>query len=202
MATIILKGTDKKLETTIFKAKEINRLKQDGENPKTLLDINGVVLELGDIKYAMYDEDKDKELNKEASSAQSDKEYEIENTFYFQEIKSIMSGTDSEKIKYNLAYASFICQAITGVWLKEWASTNVEGFKKLQEILKQDIKTHFVVNPKSYKEVFSFTDPNTGANKNIESIARSGAFRLVEKQLSEAIHTSKLILKLNEHKTI
>ena len=140
MATIVLKGTDKKIETTISKANEINKLKRDGENPKTLLDINGIVLELGDIKYAMYDEDKDKELQKEQSGIDSDNYYKQTQKDFKDEVAKYANGTLNQKLDFNLRVASFYCYTFTGLWLKDWSKENDPNplYNKIKEELKTE----------------------------------------------------------------
>jgi len=75
MATIILKGTQKEIECTVVQAESINKLKEQRADPKTMLNISGVSVELGDIRYAMTDRAFDKELIAEEKQSENDEHY-------------------------------------------------------------------------------------------------------------------------------
>lgn len=76
MATIILKGTQKEIECTVVQAESINKLKEQRADPKTMLNISGVSVELGDIRYAITDRAFDKELIAEEKQSENDEHYE------------------------------------------------------------------------------------------------------------------------------
>ncbi len=75
MATIILKGTQKEIECTVVQAENINKMKEERVDPKTMLNISGVSVELGDIRYAMTDKAFDKELIAEEKQSENDEHY-------------------------------------------------------------------------------------------------------------------------------
>lgn len=75
MATIILKGTQKEIECTVVQAESINKLKEQRADPKTMLNISGVSVELGDIRYAMTDRAFDKDLIAEEKQSENDEHY-------------------------------------------------------------------------------------------------------------------------------
>lgn len=193
-STVYIKGTNKGVVVTNDIAEQIKAAKKKGIDG--WLDLNGWSGNVSEIKHIFDGVDESnrenykEELKNENRLANEQGYQEVEKE-YFAQIKKVMFGTDAEKIKYNLTFASFICHAITGLWLKEWGNNNPNEFKQLTEVVAENIKTHFVVNPTKYKHIFPFAD----SKKNIESIARSGAFRIVEKHLMEAVHTSNLILK-------
>ena len=186
MATLILKATDKKLETTISKAREINKLKQDGVDPKTKLNINGVVLELGDIRYAMFDDDKDKEISKENANLQSESDYKKTDEDFKKEIASYAKGSLSRKIEFNLKIASFYCYTFTGLWLRDWVDE--KRLIELNSLIKKELLVEkLIVNPKLYKTIFKIQDLSTGTDNlaNPVYMARQAPLKIMERYLSE-----------------
>jgi hypothetical protein len=168
MATIILKGTDKKIETTISKCEKINELKRQKADPKTPIELEGLLVELGDIRYAIPDNEKDKELIKEEKERKWDAEQRSSLKNHRDEIINLANGSLKDKIEYNLKIASFYCYSFTGKWLKEWAVTN--DISELNKILVDELKkVKLVVDPRKYKNVFSVDFENDSSRDKMAS---------------------------------
>lgn len=194
MSTVILRGTDRKIETTISMCEKINKLKENKADPKTPLNVEGVVLYLEDIKYAMYDVEKDKELQKEQSGINSDKYYKDISGSFLLEIKMYANETKSKKIEFNLKVASFYCYTFTGLWLKEWVKEN--DLLPLQNILSKELETEkLLVDPRKYKNIFKVNDIITGVDSlaNSKYTSRSAPLRIMESYIREVYLTLKLI---------
>lgn len=188
MATIVLRGTDRKLETSISVCEQINKLKESKADGKTPISINGVLLILEDIRYAIPDTEKDKEMIKEATQNKNDEDLSKMVSDYRKEIKTLKESDTKTKINYNLKLASFICYSMTGKWLKEWAIEN--DTQELNNILVEELKkVKLIVNPTHYKKLFTFVDSNNVGDK----FARHAAIRLIERQMSEALETLNYI---------
>lgn len=185
MATIILGGTNKTIETTISETEKINHLKRIKADPKTVLDINGVVVELKDIKYALYDNEKDKELIKEESNKKYEQDQKQVETSQHDEIKRYAKATLGEKVDFNLKVASFYCYAFTGKWLREWAEEN--DTVELNAYIREELKTQkLVARPKHYKRIFAVAEVKTpyGNLAPAEYSARYAPIKLMENYLS------------------
>lgn len=192
MATIILKGTDKKIETTISEARKINHLKESKADSKTLLNLNGLVLELGDIRYAMYDEDKDRELTKEQSGIDTENYYKKIDKDFRDEIFNYLNGGLNKKIEFNLKVASFYCYTFTGLWLKEWSQVN--DMTDLSNLIKKELETEkLVVSPKNYKNIFKVVEVKTSNDSlaNSTYMGRQAPLKMMENYLYNVYHLIK-----------
>ena len=186
MATVILKGTNKTLETTIAKAREINKLKRDGQDQDTPIEINGIVLELKDIRYAMCDEDKDKEVAKEQQGIDSENYYKQTEKDFKDEVTKYANGTLNQKLDFNLRVASFYCYTFTGLWLKDWSKENDPN--PLYNKIKEELETEkLIASPKIYKSIFKVVDIITGTDNLANPIymARQAPLKMMERYLSE-----------------
>lgn len=197
MATIILRGTDKKLETTIKNAQYVNNLKDTNANPKTPLSIEGVSLLLEDIRYAMYDSEKDRELQKEQSGEDSDNYYKNMNSEFLKEINEYMISSRSKKIEFNLKVAGFYCYTFTGLWLKEWSKQN--DITLLQKAISDELDTQtLVASPKIYKNIFKKNvDISMGTDNlaNTEYMTRQAPLKIMERYLIEVYQVEIMQIK-------
>jgi len=190
MATIILKGAKKDIETTIAKAKEVNKLKANNTDPKTLLDIEGIVVELGDIKYALLDSEKDRELSNINQSKANDINYAELNKAYKDYIMGIKKGSLEDKINFNMKYVDLICFAETGMKYNEYIKLYPNVKEQIIDILKENIKFDFIVNPTKYRRMFKFTDYKHKESYNIANELRERSLYHTYKLLTEAYSLS------------
>ncbi len=179
MATIILKGTDKKLECSLAVCSKVNELKSASADPKTPLEIDGVLVELGDIRYAIPDGDKDKEIAKEKRQQEFGDMITEYNRNFREEIRRYALGDINKKIHFNMEVAKMYAFAITG-------STNLDGVSdQLIPIFTEELKTsRLVVNPTKYLRLFKSVEVKTNGDiQSMEYLIRSTPFRLMENYL-------------------
>lgn len=178
MATIILKGTDKKIECSLAVCDRVNKLKSEKVNPKTEIEVDGIVLELGDIRYAIRDGEKDNELERERKKAEYGEMIEKNNKEFYEEIRRYALGSIEGKISFNLKIAEMYCFAITGGGINDYR-LQVEG------IIKDELtRERLIVKPTRYLKIFRTNDIKAEELK-IEGLIRKQPFRLMEKYLGE-----------------
>lgn len=184
MSVIILKGTDRKLECTISQCEKINQMKEIRVDPKTPLNISGVVIELGDIKYAINDSETDKALVKTVKDEENDKYYAELSSSYNEAIKNRCEKTPQVKSKDTMLFETLYI-GVTGKVLTDVQKLYIE---KIQ-------LEYFVKNPRHpYAKVDYFKLikdlPESHGGINMKYHIGSSALRLVQKVISEAFITS------------
>ena len=188
MSTIILKGTDRKLECTISVCERINKLKEEKADPRTPLNISGSVIELGDIRYAIKDGELDKELNRDEKKNNNGVDIEKINKEFNKEIYSYANGTLEKKLQFNLKIAKFYCLALTG--------EKIDSYKdKLKPIFLEELqKEKLVVNPTKYLKLFVVKEieGKQGLTK-IDYLVRTAPLKIMENYLSNVYSTLKYI---------
>lgn len=184
MSVIILKGTDRKLECTISQCEKINSMKESRTDPKTPLNISGVVVELGDIKYAIKDSDTDKTLVKTERDEENDKYYASLDGEYNLSIKKRCEMKPEEKYKSTILFETLFF-GVTG--------------KKINDVQKEYIQKmqldYFVKNPNHpYARVDYFKllkdVPDNKDTFNMQYHVGSSALRVIQKVISEAFITA------------
>lgn len=183
MATIILKATDRKLECSISVCNQINELKSKNADPKTPLEIDGIFLELGDVRYAIPDMEKDKELAKERSQKEYGDIISEYNQQFHEEIRRYTLGSIENKIHFNMEVAKMYAFAITG-------SKNIDDISDtLISIFREELtKTRLVVNPTKYLKLFRVSDVKSDDSlKSTEYLVRSAPFRIMDNYLSNVM---------------
>lgn len=184
MSVIILKGTDRKLECTISQCEQINKMKESKSDPKTPLNISGVVVELGDIKYAINDGETDKGLVRTERDEENNKYYTKLNENYNQSVKDRCFSSPEIKSKDIVLFETLFF-GVTG--------------KKLNDLQKDYISkmqfSYFVLNPRHpYAKVDYFKllkeVPSDKDDFNMQYHIGSSALRLVQKVISEAFSTA------------
>ncbi len=184
MATIILKGTDKKLECTIAQCTTINKMKEEGANPKTPLNVAGTVVELGDIRYAIPDEERDRVLKSEATKESNDKYLEEVGKEYRNEMIRVIKLPIQEKAKI-VTLPKLMYQAYTGSvnapqeFLDEVMARQLDYFK--------EHPTHAFANPTCYKDLLKVAeDRQTPDRANYINTCRTALVRIVQRTIEES----------------
>lgn len=184
MSVIILKGTDRKLECTISQCGQINKMKESKSDPKTPLNISGVVVELGDIKYAINDGETDKGLVRSERDKENDKHYAELNDKYNLFIKDRCFSSPEVKSKSIVLFETLFL----GVTDKKLNDVQKAYIEKMQ-------LDYFNLNPRHpYAKVDYFKLlkdlPENRDDFNMEYHIGSSALRLVQKVIGEAFITS------------
>lgn len=189
MSVIILKGTDKRLECSISLCEKINKMKEDGVDPKTPLNISGSVVSLGDIRYAIKDGEMDKQLNSQERSEGNDDYLKELSQNFDKEIDRYLHSNLETKLQFNLRIARFYCYAITGGAVEEYKPELKTIF--LEELKKEKL----VVNPSKYIKIFKVNeeDGRDGLTR-IQYIIRKAPLKIMESYLQNVY--------LRLHKTI
>lgn len=185
MATIILKGSDRKLECTLSQCDKINKLKESGADRKLPLNISGVVVELGDIKYAIPDGEKDKEKVSEERKEENEKYYNDASDDYKNYIEKRCSMPIQEKAK-DIRLFETLFFGTTGKKLNE---TQIEYIQKIQLDYFSSNKKHPYANfdfSKLLKDV-----PDSRDSFNMEYHIGSSALRIVARLIEESFSTAK-----------
>lgn len=184
MATIILKATDRKLECSIEQCNKINKMKEDGVNPKTPLNVSGTVVELGDIRYAIPDGERDKYLNAEETKANND-EYleEVSKEYRFQMIKLITLPIQ-EKAK-NVSLSKLMYQAYTGDIVPPQSFLDEVTVRQLAYFQKNP--RHAFANPTCYKDLLLISEVRTNPDRqDYLNTCRTALVRIVQRTIEES----------------
>lgn len=188
MSVIILKGTDRKLECTISQCEKINKMKEDRVDPKTPLNISGVVVELGDIKYAINDAMTDGALVKDERKEENEKHYNQLNNDYNIDLKFRCNMSPEDKAK-NTKLFEILYFGVTSKKINE------EQKKYIQKIQLD----YFMLNPRHpYAKVNYFKLlkdlPSDRNSFDMSYHVGSASLRMVQRIISESF-TSAYILK-------
>ena len=194
MSVVILKGTDKKIECTTNQCDTINKMKTDGADPTTKVNVGGVVMDLGDIRYAIPDSEdeilkKKKEIAKEKSQRDFGDMISRYHKDFHEEIRRYALGSLQGKIYFNMEIAKMYAFAMTG-------SKNVEYCaEQLIAIFTEELKTEkLVVNPTKYIRLFTVNEvKNIHGLNSMEYLIRGTPFRFLDRYLSNVIHEIKKI---------
>ena len=184
MSVIILKGTDRKLECTISQCEQINKMKESKTDPKTPLNISGVVVELGDIRYAINDSETDKSLVRAERDKDNDKHYADLNEVYNQSIKDKCFSSPEVKSKNIILFETLF----VGVSDKRLNDVQKAYIEKMQ-------LDYFNLNPRHpYAKIDYFKllkdVPDSRDGFNMQYHIGGSALRLVQKVIAEAFITS------------
>lgn len=184
MSVIILKGTDRKLECTISQCEKINSMKELRVDPKTPLNISGVVVELGDIKYAIKDTDTDKSLNNEDRKEENEKYYNEASDAYNLAIKRKCEMSVAEKSKNTRLFETLFF-GVTG--------------KKITQVQKEYIEKkqmeYFTLNPKHPMAKIDYYHllkeiPESSGGFNMKYHVASASLRMIERIIGESFTTA------------
>ncbi len=180
MSTIILKGTDKKLECTISLCEKINKMKEDGVNPKTPLNISGTVVELGEIRYAIKDGETDKQMSRDDKKSDNGERLRKYQKDFEDEINYYLNGSLEKKLQFNLRIAKMYCLAITGKDVDEYKSL-------LKPIFLEELKTKkLVVKPSKYMKLFKVEEVIGDKDlTKVDYIIRGAPLRIMHNYIQE-----------------
>lgn len=184
MATIVLRATDRKLECTIAQCNIINKMKENGSNPKTPLNVSGTVVELGDIRYAIPDDERDRVLSSERTKEGNDSYIEETSTRYRTEMIRLLRLPIEQKA-INVSIPKLMWQAYTG-------ETNPpQSF--LDEVIKRQLAffrenpTHAFANPTCYRDLLIIQEQRLSVDRaNYVNICRGALLRLVQRTIEES----------------
>lgn len=184
MSVIILKGTDRKLECTISQCEKINALKESRTDPKTPLNISGVVVELGDIKYAIKDSDTDKSLVKTERDEDNDKYYLALNEGYILSIKKRCEMKPEEKSKNTVLFETLFF-GVTGKKINE---TQKEYIQKMQLEYFMKNQKHPFAKVDYFKLLKDL--PSSRDDFNMQYHIGSASLRMIRRVIEEAFTTA------------
>lgn len=185
MATIILKGSDRKLECTLSQCEKINKLKESGADRKLPLNISGVVVELGDIKYAIPDGEKDKEKISEDRKEENEQYYNDASEEYKKYIEKRCRMSVTEKAN-DVRLFETLFFGTTG---KKLTDVQIEYIKKTQLEYFTKNKNHPYANFDFSKLLKDIPDSRGGFNMRYH--VGSSALRIVTRLLEESFTTAK-----------
>jgi hypothetical protein len=185
MATIILKGSDRKLECTLSQCEKINKLKESSADRKLPLNISGVVVELGDIKYAIPDGEKDREKVSEERKEENDKYYQDATDDYKKYIEKRCLMPIHEKSK-DVRLFEVLFFGTTG---KKLSESQISYIQKIQLEYFTANKLHPYANfdfSKLLKDV-----PGSRDSFNMKYHIGSSALRTVANLIEESFSTAR-----------
>lgn len=180
MATLILKGgKDAKMECSSKVCASINKMKQERKSPNTPIVVDGIFLELGDIRYALPGGELDSQRNRDGEKESNDKYLRDVILNFDKEILSYANGNLEKKLQFNLSVAKMYCFAITGGEIDEYKS-------QLKPIFIEELKKEkLVVNPTKYIKLFKINEPNGKEGlSDIKYFVRKSPIKFIESYLS------------------
>lgn len=191
MATIILKATDRKLDCTLEQCNSINKMKENGYNPKTPLNISGTVVELGDIRYAIPDGEYDRNLRSEANKETNDAYLEETNARYRSEMITLLR-LPIEKKAQNVSLAKLVWQAYTGEINPP--QTFLDEVVKRQFAYFQQYPRHAFANPSCYKNLLIVQEERNSVDRaNYVNLCRGALLRIVQRTIEESYSVLRTI---------
>lgn len=185
MSTIVLKGTQRSIECSIAQCDSINKMKESGIDPKTPLNISGVVVELGDIRYALKDSEYDKHEISNERKKENDSYYsEVQNN-YNEYIVSRCKMSPIEKSKDVRLFGTLFF----GVTEKKLNEQQIAYLQKEQLAYFEKNKNHPYANINFYKLLKDLPENNEGFNMRYH--VAGSTLRIVARIIEGSFVTAK-----------
>lgn len=185
MATIILKGTQKTIECSIPQCDSINKMKESGSDPRIPLNINGVQIELGDVRYAIKDGEYDKQMQSDDRKTENDSYYSETQNKYNEYIVKRCGMSPDEKSK-DIRMFDTLFFGVTGKKLNE---DQIKYIQKMQLDYFKENKNHPYANINVYKFIKEL--PGNKDDFNMKYHVASSSIRIITKLIEESFLTAK-----------